>query len=69
MIIEQAVTNHVVGMGLLTQIGEPARALLNIETTDVVADAAASKARTSRLAKRPVAFLMPAQAPLLATPK
>ena len=38
MIVEQAVTNQVVDMGLLTQIAEPARAILDVETIDVVAD-------------------------------
>ena len=38
MIIEQAVTNQVVDMGLLTQTAEPARAILDVATIDVVAD-------------------------------
>jgi transposase len=38
MIVEQAVTNQVVDMGLLTQTAEPARAILEVETIDVVAD-------------------------------
>ncbi|MBV8132184.1 MAG: IS1182 family transposase [Alphaproteobacteria bacterium] len=38
MIVEQAVTNQVVDMGLLTQTAEPAREILGIETIDVVAD-------------------------------
>ena len=38
MIVEQAVTNQVVDMGLLTQTAEPARAILDAETIDVVAD-------------------------------
>src|SRR5205807_481079 len=38
MIIEQAVTNQVVDMGLLTQTAEPARAILGVERIDVVAD-------------------------------
>src|SRR3984893_8070342 len=38
MIGEQAVTNKVVDMGLLTQTAEPARAILDVETIDVVAD-------------------------------
>ena len=38
MIIEQAVTNQVVDMGLLTQTAEPARAILDVENIDVVAD-------------------------------
>ena len=38
MIVEQAVTNQVVDMGLLTQTAEPARVILDVETIDVVAD-------------------------------
>jgi Transposase DDE domain len=38
MIVEQAVTNQVVDMGLLTQTAEPAREILDVETIDVVAD-------------------------------
>ena len=38
MIVEQAVTNQVVDMGLLTQTAEPARAILDVERIDVVAD-------------------------------
>src|SRR5271157_727553 len=38
MIVEQAVTNQVVDMGLLTQTAEPAREVLGVETIDVVAD-------------------------------
>src|SRR3984893_1239580 len=38
MIVEQAVTNQVVDMGLLTQTAEPARAILDVDTIDVVAD-------------------------------
>ena len=38
LIVEQAVTNQVVDMGLLTQTAEPARAILGVETIDVVAD-------------------------------
>jgi transposase len=38
LIVEQAVTNRVVDMGLLTQIAEPARAVLDIAKIDVVAD-------------------------------
>jgi hypothetical protein len=38
MIVEQAVTNQVVDIGLLGQIAEPARAILEVETIDVVAD-------------------------------
>ncbi len=38
MIVEQAVTNQVVEMGLLKETAEPARAILEVETIDVVAD-------------------------------
>jgi transposase/IS5 family transposase len=38
LIVEQAVTNQVVDMGLLTQTAEPAREVLDVETIDVVAD-------------------------------
>jgi hypothetical protein len=37
-IVEQAVTNQVVEMGLLTQTAEPARAILGVERIDVVAN-------------------------------
>jgi hypothetical protein len=36
MIVEQAVTNDVVDMGLLQQTAEPARQILGVETIDVV---------------------------------
>jgi IS5 family transposase len=38
LIVEQAVTNQVVDMGLLTQTAEPGRQVLGVETIDVVAD-------------------------------
>jgi hypothetical protein len=38
MIVEQAVTNDVLDMGLLQQTAEPARQILEVETIDVVAD-------------------------------
>jgi transposase len=38
MIVEQAVTNQVVDMGLLAQTAAPARAILDVENIDVVAD-------------------------------
>ena len=38
LIVEQAVTNQVVDMGLLTQTAELAREILDVETIDVVAD-------------------------------
>jgi hypothetical protein len=47
-IVEQAVTNQVIDMGLLMQTAEPARAILHVETIDVVAIVATSKLRTSR---------------------
>ena len=38
MTVEQEVTNQVVDMGLLTETAEPARAILDVEQIDVVAD-------------------------------
>ena len=38
LIVEQAVTNQVLDLGLLTQIAEPARAILGATLIDVVAD-------------------------------
>ena len=38
LIVEQTVTNQVVDMGLLKETAEPARAILDVETIDVVAD-------------------------------
>jgi transposase len=38
LIVEQQVTNQVVDMGLLTQTAEPAKAVLDVERIDVVAD-------------------------------
>jgi hypothetical protein len=38
LIVEQAVTNQVVDMGLLKETAEPARAILGVERIDVVAD-------------------------------
>jgi transposase len=38
LIVEQAVTNQVVDMGLLKETAAPARAILDVETIDVVAD-------------------------------
>src|SRR6202451_3938204 len=38
LIVEQAVTNQVVDMGLLTETSEPAREILDVETINVVAD-------------------------------
>src|SRR6202035_3451183 len=52
MIVDQDVTNQVVDMGLLTQTAEPARAILEVATIDVVADRGTSRSRTSRPARR-----------------
>src|ERR1700736_6287514 len=38
LIVEQAVTNQVVDMGLLMQTAGPAHAILDVEQIDVVAD-------------------------------
>ena len=38
LIVEQAVTNQVLDMRLLTETSEPAREILGVETIDVVAD-------------------------------
>ncbi len=38
LIVEQAVTNQVLDLGLLTQTAEPARAILGVEQIDVAAD-------------------------------
>ncbi len=38
MIVDQEATNQVVDMGLLAQTAKPARAILEVETIDVVAD-------------------------------
>ena len=38
LIVEQQVTNQVVDMGMLTQTAEPAKAVLGVETIDVVPD-------------------------------
>ena len=38
LIVEQEVTNQVLDLGLLTQTAEPARAILDVERIDVVAD-------------------------------
>ena len=38
LIVEQQVTNQVVDMGLLTEVAEPAKEVLGVETIDVVAD-------------------------------
>jgi len=44
LIVEQAVNNHGTDLGLLKETAEPARALLDVETIDVVADAGYYKA-------------------------
>ena len=51
MIVEQAVTNDVLDMGLLQQTAEPARQILDVETMSWPTKAIL-KARTSRLARR-----------------
>jgi transposase len=38
LIVEQQVTNQVVDMGLLTEVAEPGKEVLGVETIDVVAD-------------------------------
>jgi transposase len=38
LIVEQAVTNHVVDIGLLTELAQPARQILGVSKIDVVAD-------------------------------
>jgi len=38
MIVEQEATNQIVDMGLLTQAAGPARAILEVETINAVAD-------------------------------
>jgi hypothetical protein len=48
MIVEQAVTNDVLDMGLLQQTAEPARPILEVETIDVVADKGYFKKRRHR---------------------
>ena len=57
MIVEQAVTNQVVDMGLLTQTAEPARDILGVETIDVVADRGYFKAEDIKACEKPAAFL------------
>jgi len=52
MIVEQEVTNQVVDMGLLTETAEPARAILDVEHIDVVADRGYFRSRISRPARR-----------------
>jgi hypothetical protein len=57
MIVEQAVTNDVLDMGLLQQTAEPARQILDAETIDVVADK--GYFRTEDIAACEKAGLMP----------
>ena len=52
MIVEQAVTNQVVDIGLLMQTADPARVILDVERIDVVADRGCFRSRTSRPARR-----------------
>ena len=57
LIVEQAVTNQVVDMGLLTQTAEPARQVLGVEGRSMSSPiAATSKSRTSRPVRGSVAF-------------
>ena len=53
MIVEQAVTNDVLDMGLLQQTADPARQILGVETIDIVADNGYFRTEDSRLARRP----------------
>jgi transposase len=57
MIVEQAVTNDVLDMGLLQQTAEPARQILDVEKIDVVADK--GYFRTEDIAACEKAGLMP----------
>jgi hypothetical protein len=52
MIVAQAVTNQVVDMGLLKETAELARALLDVENIDVVADRGARPGTNSAAACR-----------------
>jgi hypothetical protein len=56
LIVEQAVTNQVVDMGLLTQTAEPAREILASRRSTSSPIAATSRQRTSRPVRRSVAF-------------
>ena len=53
LIVEQAVTNQVVDMGLLTQTAAPARDILGVEQIDVVADRGYFKAEDIEACGRP----------------
>src|ERR1700691_2738437 len=55
LIVEQAVTNQVVDMGLLAETAEPAREILDVETIDVVADRGYFKAEDIEACERPAA--------------
>jgi hypothetical protein len=57
MIVEQAVSNDVLDMGLLQRTAEPARAILEVEKIDVVADK--GYFRTEDIASCEEAGLMP----------
>jgi transposase len=57
MIVEQAVTNDVLDMGLLQQTAEPARQILDVEKIDIVADK--GYFRTEDIAACEKAGLMP----------
>ena len=56
LIVEQAVTNQVVDMGLLTQTAEPARRFWTSRRSTSSPTAATSRPRTSRPARKPAAF-------------
>jgi hypothetical protein len=49
MIVEQAVTNQVVDMGLLTQTAEPARAILSAMRSKRLGSGRAGRRRSGRL--------------------
>jgi hypothetical protein len=52
LIVEQAVTNQVVDMGLLKETAEPARLVLDVERIDVVADRGRFKSEDVEPARR-----------------
>jgi transposase len=58
LIVEQAVTNQVVDMGLLTQTAAPARDVLGVETIDVVADRGYFKIEDIEACEKAAAFPM-----------
>jgi hypothetical protein len=50
-IIEQQVTNQIVGIGLLTETAKLAKEVLAVETIEAVADKGTSRSRTSKPAR------------------